>query len=107
MTMLGAASGLSGVQVSYIYPGRTVQRECVYGGKVGGPQDQATMRGGSARVGREERALFLLHIEVATPGGPAEAAANEVRACVLGRIVEELIAADGTLGGVAGLVNTY
>jgi hypothetical protein len=97
------ATALEPVQVTYDFPSRLAEREIVWGGDIGGPQEPLSMRG-SGRRSREERLIWQLRIEVAAPGKTALECAR--RATVISKIVEEALAAafanDGA--GVAGLL---
>ena len=101
---LGLESGLSGVQVVYLLDARDIRRECVYGGKITGPVEQAAMRPVAARSLREEHALINVHVRVLTPGGLDSTA--EERAAALAGVVFNVVAADPTLAGaVPGLLD--
>lgn len=99
IALLDALPALDGVQVAYSYPGRNVERECIYGGKVAGSVQLAAMAG--TRVSREEDLVLNLHIEV-DKQGEATTEDSDERACALGVVVEELVAGNPTLG-VTGL----
>lgn len=97
--LLAALPALDGVQVAYSWPGRSVERECIYAGRVTGPVQLAAM--GGTRVSRQEDLVLNLHI-VVDKVGQEDLEASDVRACALGAIVEELVAGNPTLG-VSGL----
>lgn len=101
--LIRTAFAATTVQVAYDHPGRDAERELVWGGGVGGPQEPLAMRGGGRRS-REEKLIWQLHIEVAAPDKTPEECAQ--RAVDIGRIVEETLAAaaanDGA--GVTGLI---
>jgi hypothetical protein len=102
LAQIAALPELAGVQVAYSYPGRTVERECVYGGRIEGATALAAMRAG-ARLKREEDSVLSLHISVDTPG-EASTEAAEARTVALGAPIENHIAANPTLGDVPGLL---
>lgn len=98
---------LKGVQIAYAFPGRDIQRECIYGGGARTTQEYAAAS--PARKPRNETALIDVNIYVRLPGGNVEDA--DVRAIELGLVVEEELADDVTLGGLVpghgyGGVNT-
>jgi len=93
----------SDVQVEYAFPGRTIQREAVWAGKVTFSQDLATMRGGG-RASREERLIVNLHIGVEQPGGDEEVYDAELRAADISQTIEDYLAANPTLEGLSGLL---
>jgi hypothetical protein len=100
---IGALTGLGDLQVSYSYPGRTTDRDLVYGGRITGPIALSTMRG-SGRIKRIEDPVLQLHIEVARPGEDT-AAVTEARACAIGTAIENYLAASPTLeDAVTGLL---
>ncbi len=97
---LAAAPRLKGVQVAYAFPGRDIQRECIYGG--GARTTQEFAAASPARKPRNETALVDVHVWVRLPGGSVEDA--DARAMEIGVVVEELLADDVNLGGaVPGL----
>lgn len=91
-TRMAGIPSVAAVQVAYKYPGRTVEREVVHGGRVEGDQRFPVMNGGAVRIKRHEVLTVKLHIVVHAPGDEAEEA--EVRAVEIGTVVEELLAAD-------------
>ncbi len=99
--LTGTGGSLADVQVAYSFPGRTLQREVIYGGVAAGPLELSAMRG-SGRVKRIERPLLELHILVTDPGHDTTEV-TDARAAEIGAVIEELLAADPTIGGVAGL----
>lgn len=100
---IGALAGLGDLQVSYSYPGRTTDRDLVYGGRITGPIALSTMRG-SGRLKRIEDQVLNLHIEVVRPGEDT-AEATEARACEIGAGIENYLAANPTLeDAVTGLL---
>lgn len=103
ITAIGALTGLGDLQVSYSYPGRTTDRDLVYGGRITGPIALSTMRG-SGRLKRIEDSVLQLHIEVARPGEDTSAV-TEARACEIGEAIEEYLAANPALeDAVTGLL---
>lgn len=98
--VLSGLAGMSGVTVSYSLP-RDVPREIVYGGQVSGPVSLAAMQGG-ARIKRQEDLTLHLHIRVYKPG-QSTTEASDTRAAAISTVIEEYIAANPTLGGVADL----
>ena len=95
-------TAVSPVQCTFGWPGRNVQRECVYSGKVAGPHTDLAFRAGGRRPRLEDLTLDL-HVQVHTPG--ATTADVAARALVIGAIVENTIADNITLGGtVPGLL---
>jgi hypothetical protein len=99
---LKTAPALAGVQVAYSYPGRTAQREIVYGGKVTFDQAHAGARAGS-RPARDETGTVTLIVEVAQAGNE-DAYASDLRAQVIGTAIEEYVEGNLNLGGLAGLL---
>jgi hypothetical protein len=98
-TLTAADQPLAGVQVEYSFPGRTLQRSCVYLGSAIGGVDLSAMRGSSGRIKRAERPVLELHIAVSIPGqGTTEA--TDAEACRIGAVIEEYFAANSDLGGV-------
>jgi len=95
-TWLAAAPELAGVQVSYAWPGRSQDRECIYGGFPEATQRYAVMTAG--RKPRDEDATILIRIEVAQPGNDVQAADQRVEE--LGAVLETLLADNVTLGGL-------
>lgn len=100
---IGALTGLGDFQVSYSYPGRTTDRDLVYGGRITGPISLSAMRG-SGRLKRIEDPVLNLHIEVARPGEDTSAV-TEARACAIGAGIENYLATNPTLeDAVTGLL---
>jgi hypothetical protein len=95
---MAAGDGLSEVQVAYLWPGRTLEREGVYGGKIHMDHEYLAFRPG-VRMPRKETATIAWVVEVRHLAADEPADADE-RALVLGAVLENLIAADPTLGGV-------
>lgn len=102
VALTGTGLALDGVQVAYSFPGRTLQREVIYGGAAIGPVELSAMRGAAGRVKRVERPTLELHVLVTDPGHDTTRE-TDARASEIGAVVEELIAGDPTIGGLAGL----
>lgn len=94
---LQGATGLVGVQVTYVWPGRTMERECLYGGKIHIEDQYLAFRSG-LRVPRLETATIGWTVEVRHMD--SDAAAGDARALALGAELENLLGADPTLAGV-------
>lgn len=102
---LSGEPGLSGVQVSYKFPGNLAD-ECVYGGRISGPKQPASMRPSGGRQPRIEEPNILVHIRVLKTGDTDSA--TDDRCNELLTVVEEMVAADPKLAGVVpGLLNLY
>lgn len=99
--LLKASPALAGVQVCRFWPGGTVERECVFGGRTVWTTTPLTFRPANGRLPREEAITLDLHIRVMKPGAAPDEV--EARAVVLGTVVEELLAADPLLGGAPGV----
>lgn len=97
-----ADAGHTGVQVSYGYPGHDPHRELVHGGRVFGTQDRPVSGGGRARLARDEDLRITLHVLITKPGATAEEV--EARACEVGEVIEDWVAANPNLG-IAGMVD--
>lgn len=97
--LLDGQAGLTGVQVSYGWPGEAAQKELIFCGRVRSEHGTAALRTG--RRFRNESGSFLVVVHVKTAGGTPEEA--EERALELGTAVEECVADNKTLGGVPGL----
>lgn len=101
--VLSGLSGMTGVEVAYDMP-RSVPREVVFGGDVGGPVELESFgRDGSDEVGRSERLSLQLFVQVYQLG-QATSEAVTTRATAISAIVETYIALNGTLGGLANLL---
>lgn len=99
---LAEAPAMAGVQVAYAFPGKSVERECVYGGGVRWTRQSAGDDG--------HRELWLqastvgLYVRVFEPGASVEE--TDARAEELGLVLEELLETDRQLAGgltVAGI----
>ncbi|MFI6162244.1 hypothetical protein ACIA59_20160 [Micromonospora haikouensis] len=86
---------LAGLQVAYAWPGRTAERECLYGGGV------RWTRASAGHDGRGElwleTATIGLYIRVTCPG--ADVADTDARCVEIGEAVETLLAAQPELAG--------
>jgi hypothetical protein len=99
LTQLQAASGFSGVQVSYADPGEAMRRECVYLGDIdSGSQIPESFSTGTRRRIED----FTLDVFVAVQGKPTSSSA-EVRAVALANVIDDVVANDPQLGGLASL----
>lgn len=95
---LRSRAGLSGVQVSYSWPGKTVKRESIWCGKAAGASNVPTMRSG--RKARDEIYLLDVIIEVIIEGDPdgrGQQIADE-RALALAAEVDGVLADDPRVG---------
>ena len=99
LTQLQAAAGFSGVQVVYADPGEAMRRECVFLGDIdGGTQVPETFSTGTRRRVED----FTLEVLVAVQGKPTASSA-ETRAVALANVVDDVVANDPQLGGLASL----
>ena len=99
LTQFQAASGFSGVQVSYADPGEAMRRECVYLGDIdSGSQIPESFSTGTRRRIED----FTLDVFVAVQGKPTSSSA-EVRAVALANVIDDVVANDPQLGGLASL----
>lgn len=103
VTLITADVNDSTVQVSYGRPpDNQLARECIYVGDVpSGAQRVPTLKAG--RKAREEKYPIEVVVAVLAAGGTLSAA--ETRAFVLLSSVEDVVADDPSLGGVAGLIH--
>lgn len=100
ITLLAARAGLSGVQVTFGWPGDDrAKKERIFTGRSYADQEQASLRAG--RRFRDETGNFDLVIQVESVGGSISDA--ETRILAIGQEVEECVADNKTLGGVSGL----
>jgi len=100
-----AGAGGTQVRVDGSYDGKQAEREYVYFGQIGGPQQPLVFRAGT-RMPRLEDLVATLHVEVAKPA--ATTAETDARVVAIGQIVEETIAADPTFGGtIPGLLAAW
>ena len=110
VTLLRAALATAGaggtqIRVDDAYKGKQAEREYVYFGQVGGPQEPMVFRAGG-RMPRLEDLTATLHVEVAMPA--ATTTDTDGRVVAIGQIVEEAIAADPTFGGtIPGLLAAW
>ncbi len=99
LTQLQAAGGFSGVQVVYADPGEAMRRECVYLGDIdSGSQTPESFSTGTRRRIED----FTLDVFVAVQGKPTASSA-EVRAVALANVIDDVVANDPQLGGLASL----
>ena len=99
LTQLQAASGFSGVQVAYAEPGESMRRECVYLGDIdSGSQTPESFSTGTRRRIED----FTLDVFVAVQGKPTPSSA-ETRAVALANVIDDVVANDPQLGGLASL----
>ena len=96
--MLKADPALAGVQVEYSFPGRTEEQQLIYGGKIAGDVQIASMAGATGRVSRREDLILDVHIEAIEAGHDNTLAVDE-RVCALAQVVEHLVAGNPTLDG--------
>lgn len=89
------------VNVTYSAPARDIPRELVYGGEITGPVELAAMAGGG-RVKRTEDLILQLHVRVYELGKKTTEA-SDARAVEIGDVIAAYLAANWTLGGLAGL----
>ena len=92
--LFAAAPGLSGVQVSYSHPGDAMETDTVYLGDIRGRSAPATIKAG--RRTRDESYTVDVWVET-TVDGPSAQGASE-RAWTLAAAVEDVVAADASLG---------
>lgn len=98
---LQAEGVLSGVQVEYTRP-RDLKREVIYGGRARFDHELPAMKGGRARLPRDERVTLMAFIQVRNVASDAIAA--DERVAELLAVVEELLAGDPTLSGFPELL---
>lgn len=104
---LGELPSLEGVQTAYSYPGRTIERECVYGGRSAGSSELAAFSPAGQPVRRTENFTVDLVIWVFTPG-ESDTAAAEARAVEIGSAVETWIDNNPTFAGdIPKLLKAY
>lgn len=94
-------TALAPVRVEDAYNGRIGEREYVYFGHIGGPQQPLVFRSGG-RQPRLEELTVDLHIEVTKPAGTT--VDTDIRVTAIGQIIEELLAADPTEAALVPLV---
>jgi len=88
------------VQVTYGWPGKDLKTECIYVGKTTGPVTVADMRGG--RKTRDDTFTIEVHFLAGKPGQTARAA--DERVLELYGVFEDVLAANGNLGGFPGVL---
>ncbi|MFJ8818207.1 hypothetical protein [Amycolatopsis thermoflava] len=99
---LAAAPELAGVQISYGWPGRTLERECIYGGRIRFTNEYLAFAAAGVndgRIPRLETATISLYVVVRAMDSDQHAA--DTRTVELGAVLENLLAADPRLGGIA------
>lgn len=99
---LQAAPALSGVQVEYIFPGKRLKMECIYGGQIRFDDEYMAFSSqsvGAGRMPRLETATITFTIIVRRPDSDQVKA--DLRVVALGTVIEEAIAGDPTLSGGA------
>jgi len=94
-------TALAPVRVEDAYNSRLQEREYVYFGHIGGPQQPLVFRAG-ARQSRLEDLTVDLHIEVMKPSGTT--VDTDLRVTAIGQVVEELLAADPTEAALVPVV---
>lgn len=92
----GAGQPLADVQVTYQFPGQ-LQRDHVYFGRVRFDQEFSTFRVAGGQQPRTEIATVSMYVGAKRIDSDQQAA--DERAVEIGGVLEELIAADPTLGG--------
>lgn len=97
------AAHLTGVQVSYHYPGRNAERELVHAGRVEGTHGFHAMKGGRVRHARAEDLTFRLHVVVREYG--ADPYEVELRCAEIGEQVEHVLSERFLIDGVPGLLS--
>ncbi len=98
----GIAAALPDVKVAYSWPGRTADRECIYMGDAEFTQKPLTFRRRGQPLTRDELVTVDVVVIVVLPGGTQEDV--EARAVELGEQLEDLLAVDPHLVGLAALV---
>lgn len=91
---------LDGVQVAYSFPGKTLQRECIYFGRTRIDQTFSTFASPSVGGGRQPRTEIATQtIVVLAKNISSDQYAADLRAVEIGTVMEDLLAADPTAGG--------
>jgi len=93
------AGAVAGVQVSYGWP-KQLAHECIYVGATRGPVSVANMRAG--RKQRDDTFTVEVHFLAGKPRQTAQQA--DERVLELYAVLEDVIAANGNLGGLAGVL---
>ena len=100
--LTGPSQALENVLVAYIYPGKRLQLENVYGGRIRFDQELSTFASpavGGGRQPRTERATITFVVLVKYPDHDQQKA--DERAAAIGTVLEEYLAANPLLGGIA------
>lgn len=92
---LQAAPALTGVQVAYAWPGKRVERECIFGTKIRWDDEYLAFAKAAGRMPRLETATITFVVFVVDSSHDFEAA--DRRAVELGTVLEELVAGDPRL----------
>jgi hypothetical protein len=91
---------LEGVQVAYSFPGKTLQRECIYFGRTRIDQSFSTFASPSVGGGRQPRTEIATQtIVVLASNIKSDQYAADLRVVAIGTVMEEILAADPTGGG--------
>lgn len=93
---------LQGVQISYGYPARDLEREVLYGGAGRYTRAMEGMGGGMGGLAYRVTVTVDLHIQVRVPGGTIEQA--EARVMEIGSYVEDFLATNERLSELPGLL---
>lgn len=101
VTLLRAASGLSGVQVEKVHPGKAMKQECVFIGDTEFTQEHRSLGSGGAKS--EE---FTTEVWVVVHQRGNDGQAVKARARVLAAVVESVIRSNQNLGLVPPTVLT-
>jgi hypothetical protein len=102
----GAGQPLDRVQVAYSYPGKTMQRECIYFGRLRIDQTLSTFASPNVGAGRQPRTeIATITVVVVTKNIKHDQYAADARAVEIGTVLEELLAGNPT-GDGALLVQT-
>lgn len=101
--VLTGLTGMEGVSVAYDIP-RGIPREAVFVGDVAGSVElEAFRQDSSSRVSRDENLEISLYIQVYEPGH-STTEVTDTRACAISTLIENYIALNSTLGGLANLL---
>jgi hypothetical protein len=96
----GVGAPLAGVQVSYSWPGKRLEKEHIYFGKLHFDQEYSTFASAAVGGGRQPRAEYAtVTFYVAAKNIRSDQYAADLRVVELGEVAENLIAADPTGGG--------
>ncbi|MEV6798538.1 hypothetical protein AB0M91_09340 [Micromonospora rifamycinica] len=91
----GPGLPLAGLQVAYAWPGRTAERECVYGGGVRFTRASAG-HDGTGELWLETTTVGL-YVRVAQPGAQVEE--TDARTVEIGAVIEGVLSAQPQLAG--------